>query len=116
MRSCTCLSGSVGRSIGPSVNFARNHVDTGSLGQASREFSILLSVITTLFVIPSATAASHDAWSFLSGIGMADFDLESEAEKLYREANVYGLLSHFLWALWSFKQDTISKITFAYNE
>jgi len=51
-----------------------------------------------------------------SGIGLLNFDLESEAEKLYREANVYGLLSHFLWALWSFKQDTISKITFAYNE
>jgi len=51
-----------------------------------------------------------------SGIGMPDFDLQSEAEKLYREANVYGLLSHFMWALWSFKQDTISRITFAYNE
>jgi len=51
-----------------------------------------------------------------SGIGMPNFDLDSEADKLYREANVYGLLSHFMWALWSFKQDTISKITFAYNE
>ena len=51
-----------------------------------------------------------------SGIGMPNFDLEAEAEKLYREANVYGLLSHFMWALWSFKQDTISRITFAYNE
>ena len=47
---------------------------------------------------------------------MPNFDLDSEADKLYREANVYGLLSHFMWALWSFKQDTISKITFAYNE
>ena len=52
----------------------------------------------------------------MTGIGMPDFDLDAEAEKLYREANVYGLLSHFMWGLWSFKQDTISRITFAYNE
>jgi len=43
-------------------------------------------------------------------------DDEIEIEALYKETNIFALFAHYVWALWSLRQASLSQINFGFNE
>ena len=43
-------------------------------------------------------------------------EMEQEMDKLYKEVNIYALLSHFKWALWGIASSGSSDVEFAFLE